>query len=161
MNALWDMYARSEGKPLWLLISSMTPEQLVSIIPFRYISDLLNPDEALAILKDAESSKSERIAELQKNGYPAYTTSAGWSGYNDEKVARLTREALQQGFNHFKLKVGINLEDDLRRMKLVRSIVDNPKEMPKGRQSPAPESLVGKNAGPTGSVVMIDANQGE
>lgn len=160
VNAVWDLYARIEKKPLWLLIASMTPKQLVSIVPFKYISDLITPAEALAIFEAAEKDKAKRIAELQADGYPAYTTSAGWSGYDDAKVARLTRSALAQGFNHFKLKVGASLEDDKRRLALVRSIVDNPAEIPKGWTRPSEASVVGKNAGATGAVVMIDANQG-
>lgn len=159
INAVWDLFARAEGKPLWRLISDMTPEETVALIPFRYITDALTPQEALTILKANEGTKVQRREEMATSGYPAYTTSAGWSGYDDAKVARLTREALAAGFTHFKLKVGTSLEADQRRLALVRSIVDNPAEMPPGFVKPRPECLVGKNAGPTGCVVMIDSNQ--
>lgn len=91
--------------------------------------------------------------------YPAYVTSAGWLGYDDEKVARLTKEAVSAGFNHFKMKVGQNVEDDLRRGKIIRSIIDDPQYLPEGHVAPDPKSVAGKNAGPTGAVFMIDANQ--
>lgn len=159
INAIWDLYARSRSKPLWKLICDMSPEELVKCIPFRYITDAITPAEALKILQDAAKGKAEREAEMVANGYKAYTTSAGWSGYDDAKVARLTKSALEQGFNHFKLKVGADVEDDIRRLSLMRSIVDDPKAMPAGRKEPSPESLAGKNAGPTGCVVMVDANQ--
>lgn len=159
INAIWDLFARSRGKPLWKLIADMSPEELVACIPFRYITDALTPDEALEILRAAQKGKAEREAEMVRDGYPAYTTSAGWSGYDDAKVARLTRSALAQGFNHFKLKVGSDVNDDIRRLSLLRSIVDNPAEMPAGRVAPSPASIEGKNAGPTGCVVMVDANQ--
>ncbi|PWN47886.1 enolase C-terminal domain-like protein [Violaceomyces palustris] len=159
VNALWDLFARSRGKPLWRLVADMSPEELVKCVPFRYITDAITPEEALKIFQDAQAGKQERIEEMIKDGYPAYTTSAGWSGYDDAKVARLTRSALAQGFNHFKLKVGASLEDDKRRLSLLRSIVDDPKEMPGGRIAPTAASISGKNAGPTGCVVMVDANQ--
>jgi len=93
VNAVWDLYAKAERKPLWKLLADMTPEELVSCIDFTYISDALSPDEALDILKAQESSKALRVADLETNGYPAYTTSAGWLGYSDEKMRRLCREA--------------------------------------------------------------------
>lgn len=159
VNALWDLFARAEGKPLWRLITDMTSQEVVSLIPFRYITDALTPQEALAILGQKQSSKQARQEEVATIGYPAYTTSAGWSGYDDAKVARLTREALAAGFTHFKLKVGSSLEDDERRMTLVRNIIDNPSEMPANFQRPSQEAVEGKNAGPTGCVLMIDSNQ--
>ncbi|KAN0066579.1 hypothetical protein ACQY0O_000673 [Thecaphora frezii] len=159
VNAIWDLFARSRSKPLWKLISDLTPEELVKCIPFKYITDAVTPDEALEILRAAQKGKQERIDEMVRDGYPAYTTSAGWSGYDDAKVARLTRSALAQGFNHFKLKVGANVDDDIRRLSLLRSIVDNPSEMPSNRVAPSAASIAGKNAGPTGCVVMVDANQ--
>ncbi|KDE08352.1 mandelate racemase [Microbotryum lychnidis-dioicae p1A1 Lamole] len=157
-NALWDMYARHERKPLWQLIADFTPEQFVSAVAFRYCTDEITPEEALEWLKKKQVGKEERIARVKKEGYPSYTTSVGWYGYSDEKVARLTREAIASGWNHFKVKVGDNVDDDLRRLALVRSIIDDPKECA-GRKTPAPETIKGKNAGPTGSVLMIDANQ--
>ncbi len=113
------------------------------------------------MLKAKAATKAEREANVRKIGYPAYVTSAGWLGYSDEKVARLTREALQAGFNHFKMKVGADRADDLRRGKLIRSIIDDPQYLPAGhkpRDQNGPD-LINKNAGPTGSVLMIDANQ--
>lgn len=120
INALWDLYARIEDKPLWRLLVDMTPEQIVACIPFTYITDALTPDDALAILKRHEESKQKRIDKLLECGYPAYTTSAGWLGYSDEKVRRLVRDGLAHGWTHFKMKVGRNLNDDIRRAKLIR-----------------------------------------
>ncbi|GAC1640969.1 MAG: L-fuconate dehydratase [Herpetosiphon sp.] len=120
VNAVWDLYAKSQGKPLWRLLSDMSPEQLVSCIDFRYITDALTPDEALTILKKQAPTRNLRIAEMVENGYPAYTTSAGWLGYTDEEVRHLCREGIAKGWNHFKLKVGANTEEDLRRGQLMR-----------------------------------------
>ena len=121
VNAVWDLYAKSEGKPLWKLLVDMTPEQLVDCLDFRYVTDVLTPDEALAILQRHSVTKAEREAEMLRVGYPAYTTSAGWLGYSDEQLRQLCRDALSQGWLHFKLKVGLNEEDDLRRARLMRS----------------------------------------
>ena len=120
VNALWDLYARVEGKPLWKLLADMTPEQIVSCVPFSYISDALTPEEALAILKRHEPTKRQRIDKMLALGYPAYTTSAGWLGYSDEKVRVLVRQGIERGWTHFKMKVGRNLNDDLRRARLIR-----------------------------------------
>src|SRR3984893_6639194 len=120
INAIWDLYAKAEGKPLWKLLVDMRPEQLVSAIPFRYISDALTPDDALAILRRHEPTKATREAEMRAQGYPAYTTSAGWLGYSDEKIRRLVREGIDQGWTHFKMKVGANVDDDVRRAQLIR-----------------------------------------
>jgi L-fuconate dehydratase len=120
INAVWDLYAKAEGKPLWKLLADMPPEQIVSAVPFRYITDALSPDEALEILHRQESAKSEREANIKENGYPAYTTSAGWLGYSDEKIRRLLREAMAEGWTHFKMKVGRNLDEDVRRAALIR-----------------------------------------
>ena len=120
VNALWDLYARVEGKPLWKVLADMTPEQIVSCVPFSYISDALTPEEALAILKRHEPTKKQRIDKMLALGYPAYTTSAGWLGYPDEKVRVLVREGIERGWTHFKMKVGRNLNDDLRRARLIR-----------------------------------------
>lgn len=135
VNAVWDLYAKVEGKPLWKLLVDMTPEQLVACIDFRYITDALTPDEALALLHTHAASKGAREAEMAQHGYPAYTTSAGWLGYSDEKVRLLCREAIQQGWTHFKLKVGADAEDDLRRARLMRAEI-----------------------GPS-NILMLDANQ--
>ncbi|HSU31775.1 MAG TPA: L-fuconate dehydratase [Bryobacteraceae bacterium] len=120
VNAVWDLYARAEGKPLWKLLADMTPEEIVRVVDFRYISDALPREEALALLQERQRGKSERLEELQAQGYPAYTTSVGWYGFTDEAVRRLCREALAQGWTRFKLKVGGDAVDDLRRARLVR-----------------------------------------
>ncbi|MBA3708037.1 MAG: L-fuconate dehydratase [Planctomycetes bacterium] len=120
VNALWDAYARVEGKPLWRLLCAMTPEQLVACIDFRYITDALTPDEALTMLRANLATRPQRIAELERVGYPAYTTSAGWLGYPDDKLRRLCREALAAGFVHLKIKVGRDVDDDIRRCRIIR-----------------------------------------
>ncbi|KAF8521830.1 mandelate racemase/muconate lactonizing enzyme [Gautieria morchelliformis] len=158
-NAIWDLYAKSRKKPLWKLIVDMSPEELVKSTTFRYITDAITPDEALALLKARASGKIEREKIARDKGYPAYVTSAGWLRYDDDKVARLTQEAISRGFTHFKMKVGASLESDLRRSKIMRSIIDDPRNFPKNYIPPAPERLVGKNAGPMGTVIMFDANQ--
>ncbi len=120
VNAVWDLYAKREGKPLWKLLVEMTPEEIVACVDFRYISDALTPDEALAILAAQWPSRGDREAELVRTGFPAYTTSVGWLGYPDEKIRRLSREAASAGWTSFKMKVGADLEDDLRRASIVR-----------------------------------------
>lgn len=128
---------------------------------FRYITDAITREEALAMLKEKAATRAEREAKVREVGYPAYVTSAGWLGYSDEKVARLTREAVEAGFNHFKMKVGADRASDLRRGKIIRGIIDDPQYLPAGHtpRDPTGDALAGKNAGPTGSVLMIDANQ--
>ncbi|KAG8216896.1 enolase C-terminal domain-like protein [Butyriboletus roseoflavus] len=160
-NALWDMFARAREKPLWKLVVDMTPEELVDATAFRYITDALTRDEAIALLTAKVAGKKDREITVRELGYPAYVTSAGWLGYSDEKVARLTEEAVAAGFNHFKMKVGADVESDLRRGMIIRSIIDNPRYLPPGSKGRDPNSpaLQGKNAGPTGAVLMIDANQ--
>ncbi len=120
VNAVWDLYAKSEGKPLWQLLVEMTPRELIRCIDFTYITDAITPLEALAILEEKQSSKEDRIDYLMKNGYPAYTTSAGWLGYSDEKMRRLCGEAKAAGFKHIKIKVGSDLPDDMRRAAIIR-----------------------------------------
>jgi L-fuconate dehydratase len=120
VNAMWDLVAKRAGKPVWALLSEMTPEQIVALVDFRYLTDALTPDEALAILRDAVPGRAERRAELLRDGYPAYTTSVGWLGYDDAKIRRLCREALADGWTRFKLKVGADVEDDIRRARIVR-----------------------------------------
>ena len=120
VNAVWDLYAKTEGKPLWQLLADMTPEELVSCIDFRYITDAITPDEALGTLREHAPTRSAREVELLRDGYPAYTTSAGWLGYSDETIRNLCREGIAAGWSHFKIKVGVNPEDDLRRCALVR-----------------------------------------
>ena len=123
INAGWDLAARRAGKPMWRYIAELTPEQLVATIDFRYLSDAITPDEALQMLRAAEPAKSARIEQLLAEGYPAYTTSPGWLGYTDEKMLRLAREAVADGFRTIKLKVGLSVEDDVRRCSLVRQTV--------------------------------------
>ncbi|WP_163543093.1 L-fuconate dehydratase [Occultella kanbiaonis] len=123
MNAVWDLAARAAGKPLWRLLADLSPEELVDVADLRYLSDALTRDEAIAILRAQEAGKAERIAELERTGYPCYTTSAGWLGYSDEKLRRLCQEAIDDGYNHIKLKVGANLEDDIRRCSIAREVI--------------------------------------
>ena len=123
MNAVWDMAARAAGKPLWKLLADMTPEELVNSADLQYLSDALTREEALALLREMEPTRSRRIAELEASGYPCYTTSAGWLGYSDEKLRRLCQEAVDAGYRHIKLKVGADLEDDIRRLGIVREVV--------------------------------------
>ncbi|HEX3695861.1 MAG TPA: L-fuconate dehydratase [Polyangia bacterium] len=120
VNAVWDLWGKAAGKPVWRLVCEMTPEQQIACIDFRYIEDALNRDEALAILRDNASTRAARIAEMQRDGYPTYTTSAGWLGYPDHKLRRLCRELSLRGWQHFKIKVGRNLEDDIRRCRTMR-----------------------------------------
>ena len=120
VNAVWDLWARETDKPVWQLVSEMSPEEIVSLIDFRYITDALSPSEALDILRAAEPGKEARIAKLWSEGYPCYTTSAGWLGYSDGKLRQLCREAKQAGFSHVKFKVGSDLQDDIRRLKIAR-----------------------------------------
>jgi L-fuconate dehydratase len=120
INAVWDLYARAEKKPLWRLLAELEPEQLLNAVEFRYIDDVLTRDDALAILEAGREGKAERMALLERDGYPAYTTSVGWFGFSDEKIRRLCKEALAEGWTHFKLKVGGDPQDDLRRGRLVR-----------------------------------------
>lgn len=125
VNAVWDLFAKVERKPLWQLICDMSPEELVSCVDFTYITDAITPEEALTMLKEKESGKNERIKKLKSNGYPAYTTSAGWLGYSDEKMRRLCREAKAEGFTHIKMKVGSDLDDDMRRAAIIRDEIGN------------------------------------
>jgi len=120
VNAVWDLYAKAEGKPLWQLLRDMSPEELVRCIDFRYLSDALTPQQALAILRRHEPTRAEREAEIRRRGYPAYTTSAGWLGYPDAQIRRLCHEGVARGWSHFKIKVGRDLQDDLRRAAIVR-----------------------------------------
>jgi len=123
LTALWDLVAKNEDKPLWEVLADMSPEEIVSLVDFRYIRDVLTPEEALEILKRAEGTKAERKAKLLKYGIPAYTTSPGWLGYTDEKMVRLAKEAVADGFTLIKLKCGGSIADDKRRLKLAREAV--------------------------------------
>jgi L-fuconate dehydratase len=120
VNACWDLAARRAGKPLWLLLAEMTPQQLVALVDFRHISDALTPDEALELLERGAVGRAERTEALLRDGYPAYTTTPGWLGYSDEDLARLCAEAVSDGFGQVKIKVGARLEDDIRRCAIAR-----------------------------------------
>jgi L-fuconate dehydratase len=135
VNAVWDLWAKSLGKPLYRLLADLEPEQIIAAIDFRYIDDVLSPEEALEILQRARPGRDERLAAVLESGYPAYTTSAGWLGYDDDKVSRLAREAVAAGFTHVKMKVGRDVSADSRRAGLI------------------------KNAIGAGGVLMMDANQ--
>ncbi|MFE0906549.1 L-fuconate dehydratase [Streptomyces rochei] len=123
VNAAWDLAAKRAGKPVWRFLGEMTPEELVAQVDFRWLSDALTPEEALEILRRAEPGRQNRTARLLELGYPAYTTTPGWLGYSDEKLTRLSREAVADGFTQIKLKVGASLEDDVRRMRVAREAV--------------------------------------
>ncbi|HWE96858.1 MAG TPA: L-fuconate dehydratase [Tepidisphaeraceae bacterium] len=123
VNAVWDLYAKIEGKPLWKLLIDMPAERLVSCIDFRYITDVLTPADAIAILKANESTKPAREEQMLREGYPAYTTSAGWLGYSDEKIRRLCAQACAEGFTHLKIKVGRDVDDDIRRCAIIREAI--------------------------------------
>jgi L-fuconate dehydratase len=135
VNAAWDLWAKSAGKPVWQLVADMTPEEIVRLVDFRYITDCITPAEALALLRERAAGQAARRADLLAHGYPSYTTSAGWLGYDDAKLRRLVREAVDAGFGHVKMKVGRDLHDDIRRLRIARD------ELGPGRQ------------------LMIDANQ--
>jgi L-fuconate dehydratase len=135
VNAVWDLHAKREKKPVWKLLADMSPKQIAACIDFRYITDALTPDEAVELMTRQEKTKGVRETQLLREGYPAYTTSAGWIGYSDDKIRRLCREALADGWTHFKVKVGASPEDDRARVGLVRQEI-----------------------GPS-SKLMIDANQ--
>ncbi|QUH02653.1 L-fuconate dehydratase [Saccharopolyspora erythraea] len=123
VNALWDLRAKREGKPVWKLLADLTPEQIVELVDFRYLTDALTPGEALEILRRTEPGRAHREAELRANGYPAYTTSPGWLGYDDDKLRRLCEQAVADGFGQIKLKVGGDLDDDVRRLRVAREAV--------------------------------------
>ncbi|GAA3233085.1 enolase C-terminal domain-like protein [Dactylosporangium siamense] len=123
VNAVWDLAARRAGKPLWQLLAGMTPEALVAQIDFRYLRDALTEHEAVALLRGGVSGREERTRLLLEEGYPAYTTTPGWLGYDDDKLARLCKEAVDDGYELIKLKVGGDLADDVRRMGIARQAV--------------------------------------
>jgi len=120
INAVWDLYARTQGKPLWKLLADFEPEQIVHSVDFKYIEDALTPEEALDLLKTRTACQATRLQDLEEHGYPAYTTSAGWFGFSDDKIRQLCQESLSQGWTGFKLKVGGDPADDLRRARLMR-----------------------------------------
>jgi L-fuconate dehydratase len=120
INAVWDLWARSKGKPVWRLVCEMSPEQFVDCVDFRYLTDAITPSQALEILRRREATKPARVEELVAAGYPSYTTSAGWLGYSDEALREKCRDLKQRGWSHFKIKVGRDLQDDLRRCRVLR-----------------------------------------
>ncbi|MCA9833620.1 MAG: fuconate dehydratase [Thermomicrobiales bacterium] len=123
LNALWDLRAKRAGLPLWKLLSTLSPEEIVDLVDFRYLSDALTREEALEILQRAVPGRAQREAELLASGYPAYTTTPGWLGYTDEKLERLCHEAVEAGFSLIKLKVGADRADDIRRLEIARRTV--------------------------------------
>lgn len=138
VNALWDLWARMLNKPVWRIVAEMTPEEVVRCIDFRYITDALTPEEAVQLLKEVEGAKEERVREAEANrAVPAYTTSAGWLGYGEEKMKALLKESVEAGYHHFKMKVGGDLEEDKRRLRITREAIGYDK----------------------GNVLMVDANQ--
>ena len=120
VNAVWDLWAKSEKKPLWKLVADFTPEQFVNCIDFRYLTDVLTPEEALSMLTRLKETQADRLSILERDGYPAYTTSAGWLGYSDDRLRDLCRQRLSEGWDVFKIKVGRDLEDDRRRCRIIR-----------------------------------------
>ena len=120
VNAVWDLWAKSEGKPVWRLVADLTPAEFVRLVDFRYLTDALGPEEALDILERRADGKARRTARMEAEGYPAYTTSAGWLGYPDNKIRALCRDGLAQGWSRFKIKVGRDLADDRRRCAIIR-----------------------------------------
>jgi len=123
VNAVWDLYAKLEKKPLWKLLADMSPEQLVACIDFRYIEDALTPQEATHLLRRQLPGRAKREQEMLRDGFPAYTTSAGWIGYSDEKITKLAHEAMAEGFTQLKLKVGGDPASDLRRARILREAI--------------------------------------
>jgi L-fuconate dehydratase len=123
VNAMWDLFAKRESKPVWKLLVDMTPEQVVELVDWRYLTDALTPAQALGMLRAKETTKPERERQLRKNGIPSYTTSAGWLGYDDDKLRRLCQQAVDDGWSHIKLKVGADIDDDVRRCRIAREIL--------------------------------------
>lgn len=129
INALWDLWGKLLNKPVWQLLADLEPEQLVSTIDFRYITDVITKEEAIEILKNARQGKEERMEKLLKCGYPAYTTQVGWLGYSTETITELCQKYLDLGFTSFKIKVGKNIQDDIRRLQAVRNIIGWDKQL--------------------------------
>jgi L-fuconate dehydratase len=123
VNAAWDLLSKAAGKPLWRFVADMTPAEIVRAVDFRYLTDCITPDEALDLLERQAPGKAERIVLLEREGYPCYTTSAGWLGYTDDRLRSLAGDAIAAGFHHLKLKVGRDLADDVRRLRIVREVI--------------------------------------
>jgi L-fuconate dehydratase len=123
VNAMWDLFAKREGKPLWRLLADMSPRELVALVDWRYLTNVLTPDEALELLREREPGRRDRERRLLEDGLPSYTTSAGWLGYDDDKLRRLCHEAVDAGWTHLKLKVGADLDNDVRRCRIAREII--------------------------------------
>ncbi len=123
VNAVWDLWAKVEGKPVWQMVADMSPAEIVRLIDFRYLTDCITPEEAIDLLQARSVGKAGRISELVASGYPCYTTSAGWIGYTDAKLDELCRDAVAQGFNHLKFKVGSSLDSDIRRLEIARNAI--------------------------------------
>jgi L-fuconate dehydratase len=123
INALWDLWGKLENKPVWRLLLDLTPEQLVNCLDFRYVTDFITKEEAIAILKKNWSTRGDRIKEIEKVGFPGYTTGVGWSGYSNDHVRNLVEKAKAQGFKHFKVKVGLGLEKDDKKLKFMRELI--------------------------------------
>ena len=139
LNAVWDLWARIENKPLWELVCDLEPEALVKLIDFKHIQDYVSKEEALALLKNVRPGWEERKALMKSQGMRAYTTSAGWLGYPVEKVKQLCHDSLAKGHRYFKMKVGsANVEDDIARADAIRSVIGYDKD---------------------GRYLMMDANQ--
>lgn len=138
VNAIWDLWAKTLRKPVWRIVADMSPQQIVDLIDFRYITDAITPAEALEILTKSEAGKKERLEEaLNSQAVPAYTTSDGWLGYGEDKMRGLLQETLAKGYRHFKLKVGSDVAQDRQRLTIAREIIGFDK----------------------GNVLMVDANQ--
>jgi len=129
VNAMWDLFAKRQGKPVWQLLADLTPEQVVALVDWRYLTDELTPDEAVQLLAEREPGKAERRALLAERGLPAYTTSAGWLGYDDEKLRRLCTEAVDGGWDYVKLKVGADIDNDVRRCRIARQVIGNERKL--------------------------------
>ncbi len=129
INAVWDLLAKIAQQPLWRYLSDMHTEEFVDCVDFRYLSDAITRDEALTMVDANQSTKAQRINLLEQHGYPAYTTSAGWLGYSDEKMQRICEQAVKDGWNYIKIKVGLDKEDDLRRCKIIRNIIGDQRHL--------------------------------
>ncbi|ENA3447919.1 fuconate dehydratase [Yersinia enterocolitica] len=120
INAIWDLWAKKEGKPVWKLLADMSPEQLVNCVDFTYLTDVLTPEEAITMLRKVSTTKAQREEEMLRDGFPGYTTAAGWLGYSEEKMRTLARQAVADGWTHLKQKVGADVEQDIRRATILR-----------------------------------------